>query len=272
MFAQAFLPQTVSIEAGDTVTWTWIEGEHTVTSGLPGAQAGTPSEPGTLFDVPLDSSHPSFARAFGASVSGGVPFFCRQHPGQVGFVEISSGEQTVRVGVVDNFFIPEEVHLFEGDSVRWEHEPNEGFHTITSGLSSRPEDGPGSLFDEESSDSRPVFVHRFEQAGDFPYFCRPHEHAGMTGVVRVQKRFLRGDANADGSLALSDSVATLGFLFLGSAARACKDAMDSNDDGSVDIGDPVHTLNFLFLGGPAPPRPYPLPGADRSEDDLLCSP
>jgi plastocyanin len=272
MFAQAFLPQTVSIEAGDTVMWTWIEGDHTVTSGLPGGEAGTTSEPGALFDAPLDSTHPSFAHAFGASLSGGVPFFCRRHPEQVGFVEISSGELTVRVGVVDNFFVPEEVYLFEGDSVRWEHETNEGYHTITSGLSSRPEDSPGALFDEESSDARPIFVYRFEQAGEYPYFCRPHEHAGMKGVVRVQRRFLRGDANADGILALSDAVATLGFLFLGSAPPACKDAMDSNDDGTVDIGDPVFTLSFLFLGGPAPPRPYPLPGADRSEDGLTCGP
>ena len=41
--------------------------------------------------------------------------------------------------------------------------------------------------------------------------------------------------------------------------------------GDVNIADPVHTLNFLFGGGPRLPAPYPILGADRTEDELLCS-
>ena len=34
---------------------------------------------------------------------------------------------------------------------------------------------------------------------------------------------------------------------------------DANRDHAVDISDPIFTLNFLFLGGAALPAPYPIP-------------
>jgi len=272
MFQGSFLPQSVSIEVGDAVTWAWRKGTHTVTSGRPDGQAGTPGEPGLLFDAPMDEGHPSFTFRFVDPNVRSVPFFCRLHPGQIGSVEISSGEITVRVGVVDNAFVPDAVDIFEGDSVRWEHEPNEGFHTITSGTSSRPEDQPGLLFDEESSEGRPVFVFRFEMAGDYPYFCRPHEHMGMKGLVSVQKRFLRGDATGDGIHDISDPIRILSHIFRGADAGFCDDAMDSNDDGAVGIEDPILLLNMLFLGKEAPPSPFLVPGADRTDDGLRCDP
>src|SRR6267143_2082448 len=75
----------------------------------------------------------------------------------------------------------------------------------------------------------------------------------LQGQAPVQ--FIRGDANGDGAVDISDSIATLAFLFLGNPAKLeCDDAADSNDDGTVDISDPVRTLEFMFLGtGEIPP-------------------
>ena len=215
MFAGVFLPQLVSVEIGDTITWRRIDGEHTVTSGVPGGLPGTIQEPGALFDVVLDASNPTFTYTVEQPFSGGITYFDRSLPGQIGFVSITGGEVEVRVAVVDNVFDPEVVWIFAGDSIKWEHEPMEAFHTVTSGRSSAPEDNPGELFDEESSDERPLFVYEFTSPGEYPYFCRPHQQLDMVGTIWVQQTFIRGDATGDGELDISDAVATLSFLFLG---------------------------------------------------------
>ncbi|MBI4585091.1 MAG: Ig-like domain-containing protein [Planctomycetes bacterium] len=74
--------------------------------------------------------------------------------------------------------------------------------------------------------------------------------------------FIRGDANFDGELDISDPQFTLYHLFLGEAAPPCPAAADANDDEEVDISDPIATLGFLFLGRPALPLPWPAPGPD----------
>lgn len=272
MFRETFLPQSLTLELGDTVSWVFQRGSHSVTSGRVDGAVGTPDEPGLLFDAIVDEASPVFSFTFNEFRPNGYTFFCREHPEQIGFLQISSGEISVRVAVVDNVFSPEEVFIFAGDSVRWEHEPMEDFHTVTSGLSSNAEDRPGELFDEESSDARPIFVYQFSEAGEYPYFCRPHEHMGMTGRVHVQEKFVRGDASGDRVVDISDAVFVLSFLFLGGPSSCCDDALDANDDGVVDIGDPVFALNFLFLGGAKIPAPYPLASGDRSEDGLQCCP
>jgi plastocyanin len=271
MFTTSFLPQSVTIEVGDTVSWEWRRGTHTVTSGTPAGEPGTDDEPGKFFDVVLDEAHPSFSFTVTAANfrAEGFPFFCREHPEQQGFVELSRGEITVRVAVVDNVFNPEVVCIFRGDAVSWEHEPGEDYHTVTSGQSSAQPDA-GIIFDEESSDALPVFVYGFELPGTYPYFCRPHEFMRMTGMVYVQERFLRGDATGEGELTITDPIAVLGHLFLGQELRCCDDAFDSDDNGEVNISDPIYLLNFLFLGGSGIPRPHPFPGPDRTEDALRC--
>ena len=84
------------------------------------------------------------------------------------------------------------------------------------------------------------------------------------------KRFKRGEANGNGKLDISDPVATLGFLFLGTQALPCLDAADVNDSGTVDISDAVYGLGFLFLGGPAPLAPFGACGMDGTPDELDC--
>ena len=103
-------------------------------------------------------------------------------------------------------------------------------------------------------------------AADDQPFCL----AGSTGrlqtvvdVVAPGGLQLPGDTHGDGVVDLSDAVATLGFLFLGSPTLLpCGDGsasdpanlklLDWQPDGGIDLSDAVATLSLLFLGGSPP--------------------
>jgi hypothetical protein len=88
-------------------------------------------------------------------------------------------------------------------------------------------------------------------------------------ALTVTGRFLRGDADGDGQLAITDPIAVLSRLFLGGEALPCDDAADSNDDGEVNLSDPITTLDRLFLGGEVLPPPGPAAcGEDPTADAL----
>lgn len=69
--------------------------------------------------------------------------------------------------------------------------------------------------------------------------------------------YLRGDANGDGSVDISDGISTLTGLFAGGQLPACLAALDANDDGRVDVADPIFLFQYLFAGGESPPPPFP---------------
>ncbi len=84
-------------------------------------------------------------------------------------------------------------------------------------------------------------------------------------------RYLRGDANDDSEVSLSDAVFILAHLFLGEAAPPCVAAADATDDRVLDLSDAVFVLNYLFLGGNAPAEPFPECGApEPTADGLPC--
>jgi hypothetical protein len=85
-----------------------------------------------------------------------------------------------------------------------------------------------------------------------------------------QEPFIRGDANLDGEVDLSDPIALLGHLFLGISRIACADAADADDGGSLDITDAILVLQYLYLGGASPQPPFPEAGEDPTGDDLGC--
>jgi hypothetical protein len=82
---------------------------------------------------------------------------------------------------------------------------------------------------------------------------------------------LRGDANNDGQVNISDSIAINNWLFNGGSQPPCMDAADVNDDGRVDVSDSAYLNTFLFQGGPPPAPPYPNCGQDPTFDYLTCS-
>lgn len=97
-----------------------------------------------------------------------------------------------------------------------------------------------------------------------------HFEAATAPLPPAGDQFVRGDADGDGSVAITDAVRVLNFLFLGEAAPPCDSAADADDNGSIAITDPVRVLNFLFSGGDAPAAPHPECGVDPTEDELTC--
>ena len=83
---------------------------------------------------------------------------------------------------------------------------------------------------------------------------------------------IRGDANDDGLVNLSDAVFVLGNLFQETAAPYCLDAADVNDSGVVDISDPILILNVLYQGTGSIRSPFPEKGFDPTPDELFCRP
>lgn len=77
-------------------------------------------------------------------------------------------------------------------------------------------------------------------------------------VVPPIARFLRGDANADGVVDISDPIATVGALFSGLGFFSCREAYNSNGDTVITIADAIYTLAYLVQpGSPSPPAPFP---------------
>ncbi len=72
-------------------------------------------------------------------------------------------------------FVPKEVTIKVGERVRWTN--RESFpivHTTTSG---DPSDGnAGDLWDSGNLSPGESFVRQFDEAGEFEYFCIPHQN------------------------------------------------------------------------------------------------
>jgi len=81
--------------------------------------------------------------------------------------------------------------------------------------------------------------------------------------------FLRGDANGDARIDISDAVKILRFLFSGDTTD-CREALDVNDDTRLDIGDAIYLLSYLFRDGPLPPPPFPDAGSVPPAQSLGC--
>lgn len=171
-----FAPAQVTIVVGDTVKWTAGEGDHTVTSGT---GSGDPNA-GDLFDFSLDEGS-SVTRVF--NTLGTFDYFCIPHEGDgmKGKVIVTAlGIDTTQVSASGTSFSPANFTITVGDAVRW---TASGSHTVTSGTGSAAANA-GDLFDQALNNGQ-TFTYTFSTVGSFPYFCRPHEGAGMKGTVTV---------------------------------------------------------------------------------------
>lgn len=69
--------------------------------------------------------------------------------------------------------------------------------------------------------------------------------------------FVRGDANVDGHVDLSDGIWLLQHMFLGGPGGECGAAQDTNGDGAVDLADAMQIIAYRLLDGKPPQFPYP---------------
>ena len=91
------------------------------------------------------------------------------------------------------------------------------------------------------------------------------------GTKSAFPRFVRGDANSDGEVTLSDPLMIVGCTFLGSKCPTCMSAADADDNGEVGLNDAIYILNFLFRGRQTPTSPFPTCGVDPTSDALDCA-
>jgi predicted secreted protein with PEFG-CTERM motif len=96
-------------------------------------------------------------------------------------VSIPAGTATPGCEATNECYIPYEVTVDVGGEVTWSNDDTAG-HTVTSGTL---DGGPDGVFDSGLFMAGKTFTHKFEEVGQFPYFCIVHPW--MTGVVIVQE-------------------------------------------------------------------------------------
>ncbi|WP_323676664.1 plastocyanin/azurin family copper-binding protein [Halorubellus sp. PRR65] len=104
------------------------------------------------------------------------------------------------VGMSDSAFEPATVTVSVGDTVVWKNTSGRS-HTVTAYDTGIPEGGAyfasGEFADEQAARdawqrgaggivSGDTYEHTFETAGEFQYFCIPHERQSMVGSVVVE--------------------------------------------------------------------------------------
>ncbi len=89
-------------------------------------------------------------------------------------------------------------------------------------------------------------------------------------VLPLSPHFVRGDANRDDEITVSDAVRIVRFLFAGLDAP-CADAADVDANNEINVTDAIRVLAFLYQEGPAPEAPFPEMGIDPDQDeDVTC--
>jgi hypothetical protein len=121
----------------------------------------------------------------------------------------------------------------------------------------------------------------FEQDHETPRAISnlPGKTSGSHAIIREvidcgsPIEFLRGDADANGRVNLTDTIRILSYLFLGVSSLSCPLSADVDDNDILEITDGIGILSFLFMGGsePEPPGPWTC-GVDPTPGNLWgCS-
>ena len=82
----------------------------------------------------------------------------------------------VEVEIFKYQFLPQEIRVKAGDTVRWTNKEKRQYHSVWFEQNGDPE--PGYIFPGE------IYQRTFDKAGTYPYRCGPHKE--MTGIVHVE--------------------------------------------------------------------------------------
>lgn len=120
---------------------------------------------------------------------------------------------------------------------------------------------------------RPIYIYAEIDDGQGPFHGR-HMSPAVRALSNKPNKFVRGDADDNGVLDITDAIASLEFQFPGTFQVACTDALDVDDNGTIDTNDPLFGLMFQFLGNVRIPAPFPNCGLDENLEspDLGCRP
>jgi len=87
-----------------------------------------------------------------------------------------SVQPAAEVEIIKYQFLPQEITVKIGDTVRWTNNEKRQYHSVWFEQAGDPE--PGYIFPGET------YLRLFDKAGSFPYHCGPHPE--MTGIVHVK--------------------------------------------------------------------------------------
>jgi predicted secreted protein with PEFG-CTERM motif len=104
-------------------------------------------------------------------------------------VSIPAGSSSPGCETTNECYIPDEVTVDVGGEVTWTNDDTAA-HTVTSGSASG---GPDGTFDSSLIIAGKSFTYKFEEAGEFPYFCQVHPW--MVGKVVVQEAHAEGETH-----------------------------------------------------------------------------
>ena len=85
-----------------------------------------------------------------------------------------------------------------------------------------------------------------------------------------EQQFNRGDANATGTVDVTDPIYILQYVIGTGPAPSCMDAGDCNDDESLDLSDAIYLLQHLFMASAPPAAPYGNCGIDPDGQSIGC--
>jgi hypothetical protein len=116
--------------------------------------------------------------------------------------------------------------------------------------------GATSPLGDVDGDGRPEFL---IGSPNVPFSLGTHER-GEVILLRYQAAlapFIRGDANGDGRVNISDAVAIIKKVYLGEDLGGCLEAYDTDSDGLLTPYDFARIFVYYFLGGYSPSAPFP---------------
>ena len=91
-------------------------------------------------------------------------------------VSRADGTPAMEVEIFKYQFLPQEIRVKAGDTVRWTNKEKRQYHSVWFEQIGEPE--PSYIFPGET------YQRTFDTAGTYPYRCGPHKE--MTGIVRVE--------------------------------------------------------------------------------------
>jgi hypothetical protein len=133
-------------------------------------------------------------------------------------------------------------------------------------------ESPSVSFDEDADPSQLTAEVPFLRDGEVQVVVkniddRDSDPSPFT-VDPLPPEFVRGDANMDEVIGISDAVRIVRHLFAG-VATPCRDALDADGDNELTVTDALRVLGYLYQDAVPPATPFPAAGTDPDSDAAI---
>lgn len=188
--SNVFTPNSLVIEAGDSVRWTNIGGGHNVRASDGSFRCAEGCDADENGNGNPSSELWSFTVTF--RTVGTVPYICEPHIGfgMQGSITVVAPQSVTLHEVhatTSNGFNPDEITILRGEIIRFINDGGE--HNINaidgSLICSEGCRGDGTNTDYNATGFGWDIYVRFNEIAEIPYFCAAHENSGTPGFIYV---------------------------------------------------------------------------------------